>query len=189
MICTSEGGMLCSAWCDYRQDMYRGGHCLAERRILPKDLIIIIIIYPLTARVVEAPQLISQPVSSTFLCSALPCGTRRNPGLSIPWCCLPTSSSPFHFALQDGFCQTGWTGDMSIHCSLRLFTMVTRSSCSPIACWILTRSSSLVTRSLCEMHSILRKHLISMACILLWSSAVRVHDSQTYRKMDVTRNI
>ena len=30
-------------------------------------------------------------------------------------------------------------------------------------------------------------HLISMACILLWSPAVRVHDSQTYRKMDVTR--
>ena len=25
-----------------------------------------------------------------------------------------------------------------------------------------------------------------MACILLWSSAVRVHDSQTYRKMNVT---
>ena len=38
-----------------------------------------------------------------------------------------------------------------------------------------------------EMHSILRWHLISMACILLWSSAVRVHDSQAYRKMDVTR--
>ena len=26
-----------------------------------------------------------------------------------------------------------------------------------------------------------------MACIPLWSSAVRVHDSQAYRKMDVTR--
>ena len=26
-----------------------------------------------------------------------------------------------------------------------------------------------------------------MACILLWSSPVRVHDSQAYRKMDVTR--
>ena len=26
-----------------------------------------------------------------------------------------------------------------------------------------------------------------MACILLLSSAVRVHDSQTYRKLDVTR--
>ena len=26
-----------------------------------------------------------------------------------------------------------------------------------------------------------------LACILLWSSAVKVHDSQAYRKMDVTR--
>ena len=26
-----------------------------------------------------------------------------------------------------------------------------------------------------------------MACILLWSSAVAVHDSQAHRKMDVTR--
>ena len=26
-----------------------------------------------------------------------------------------------------------------------------------------------------------------MACILLWSSVLRVHDSQAYRKMDVTR--
>ena len=26
-----------------------------------------------------------------------------------------------------------------------------------------------------------------MAYILLWNSAVRVHDSQAYRKMDVTR--
>ena len=26
-----------------------------------------------------------------------------------------------------------------------------------------------------------------MACILLWSSTVRVHDSQAYIKMDVTR--
>ena len=49
-------------------------------------------IYPLTARVVGAPQMISQPVSSIFPCSALPCGTWWTPGLSIPWCCLPTSS-------------------------------------------------------------------------------------------------
>ena len=26
-----------------------------------------------------------------------------------------------------------------------------------------------------------------MACILLWGSVMRVHDSQAYRKMDVTR--
>ena len=37
------------------------------------------------------------------------------------------------------------------------------------------------------MCSILRQHLISIAGILLWSSAVRVRDSLAYRKMDVTR--
>ena len=42
------------------------------------------------------------------------------------------------------------------YCSLRLFTIVRRSSCGPIACWILTRTSSLVTWSLHEMRSILR---------------------------------
>ena len=39
---------------------------------------------PLTAGVVGAPQMTSQPVSSSFLCSPLPSGTRRTPGLSIP---------------------------------------------------------------------------------------------------------
>ena len=41
-------------------------------------------------------------------------------------------------------------------CSLRLFTIIRRSSCGPIACWILARTSSLVTWSLYEMCSILR---------------------------------
>ena len=56
-------------------------------------LVIIIIINSLTARVVWAPQMILQPVFSTFPCSPLPSGTCWTPGLSIPWCCLPTSSS------------------------------------------------------------------------------------------------
>ena len=46
--------------------------------------IIIIIIYPFTTRVVGAPQMISQPVSSISLCSPVPSGTWRTPGLSIP---------------------------------------------------------------------------------------------------------
>ena len=37
------------------------------------------------------------------------------------------------------------------------------------------------------MRSILRELLISMACIRLWSSADRVHDSQAYGRKDVTR--
>ena len=46
--------------------------------------VIIIIINPLTARAVGAPQMILQPVSSTFPCSPPPSGTCRTPGLSIP---------------------------------------------------------------------------------------------------------
>ena len=46
---------------------------------------------------------------------------------------------------------------------------------------------SLVTWSLHEMCSILRQHFISIVCILLWNSAVRVHGSQAYRKKDMTR--
>ena len=68
-----------------------------------------------------------------------------------------------------------------------LFTMVRRSLCDPIACWILEQTSSLATLSLYEVHSIVQYHLISMAHILLCSCAVRVHDSQTYKKMGVTR--
>ena len=76
------------------------------------SVIIIIIIYPFTARVVGAPQMSSQPVSSIFPCSPLPSGIWRITGPSIPCCCLPTSSlsalsfSPFHCVLQDGFGQT-----------------------------------------------------------------------------------
>ena len=58
-----------------------------------KGFYITIIIYSLTAKVIGTPQMISQPVFSIFPCSPTPSGTWRTPGLSIPWCCLPTSSS------------------------------------------------------------------------------------------------
>ena len=79
----------------------------------------IIIIYPLTARVVGAPQMILQTVFSIFPCSPLPSGTCWTPGLSIPWC-LPTSSSvclvffPISLCLARWFCRTWWTGNMTI---------------------------------------------------------------------------
>ena len=49
--------------------------------------------YPLTSGVVGALQMTSQPVSSIFLCSPLLSGTWQTPGLSVPWCCVHTSSS------------------------------------------------------------------------------------------------
>ena len=81
---------------------------------------IIIIIYPLTAKVIEVPLIISQPVSSIFLCSPLPSWTWWTPACSCPDVVFPPlplsalSSSPFQYALQDGFCQSWWMRDMNI---------------------------------------------------------------------------
>ena len=66
------------------------------------------LIYPLTARVVGAPQMMSQPVSSIFPCFPLPSGTWRTPGLSIPWCCLPTSSSVCLVFFPLSLCLARW---------------------------------------------------------------------------------
>ena len=65
------------------------GICLFVTFII---IIIIIIMYPLTARIVGTPQMVSQPVSSIFSCTPLPSWFWWTPGLSIPWCCLLTSS-------------------------------------------------------------------------------------------------
>ena len=64
--------------------------------------------YPLTARVVGAPQMISQPVSYIFYCSPLPSVTWRTPGLSILWCCLPTSSSVCLVFFPLSLCLARW---------------------------------------------------------------------------------
>ena len=69
---------------------------------------IIIIINPLTARVVGAPQMISQPVFSVFPCSPLPSGTCRTPGLSSPLCCRPTSSPACLVFFPLSLCLAGW---------------------------------------------------------------------------------
>ena len=64
--------------------------------------------------------MISQPVSSNFPCFPLASGTWRTPGLSIPWCCPPTSYSvglvffPLSQCLARWFGQTWWTGDIII---------------------------------------------------------------------------
>ena len=77
----------CCVFRRYRFHPSIGGQRLYYNRIR------FIIIYPLTARVVGAPQMISQPVFSIFPCSPLLTGTWRTLGLPIPSCCLPTSSS------------------------------------------------------------------------------------------------
>ena len=73
------------------------------------SLIIIIVINPLTARVVWAPQMTLQPVFPVLHC---PLGLAELQACSFPDVVFPPlllsalSSSPFHCALQDGFGQT-----------------------------------------------------------------------------------
>ena len=101
----------------------------------------------------------SRPVHSMMLSSHL--------FLCLP-CLFPPSTVPCKMVLARPDEWETWR----CHCSLHLFTMVRRSLCCPIACWILARTSSLVTWSLYEMRRTLWKHLISMACFLLWSNAL-----------------
>ena len=77
-------------------------------RLLYTAVAIIIIINPFTARVVGVPQMILQPVFSIFPCSQLPSGTCRTSGLSIPWCCLPTSSSVCLVFFPLSLCLARW---------------------------------------------------------------------------------
>ena len=58
--------------------------------------------------VAETPQMTSQPTFSIFLCSPLPSGICRTPGLSIPRCCLPTSSSVCVVFFPLSLCLARW---------------------------------------------------------------------------------
>ena len=69
----------------WRKKIAKKGAVLFRQTLSRKDvIIIIIIIYPLTARVIGALQMISQSVFSIFPCSPLPSGTWQSLGLSIP---------------------------------------------------------------------------------------------------------
>ena len=83
----------------------------------------------------------SRPVHSLMLSSHL--------FLCLP-CLLHLFTMPCNMVLARPDERETWP----YHCSLRLFTMVRRSSCGPIACWILARTSSLVTWTLYEMRHI-----------------------------------
>ena len=71
-------------------------------------------------RVLGAPLMILPPVFSIFPVLHCPLGPAKLQACPFPDVIVPPlplsalSSSPFHCALQDGFGQTWWTGDMTI---------------------------------------------------------------------------
>ena len=111
----------------------------------------IIIIYPLTTRVVGAPQMISQPSLSNFVLFSTALWDLANSRLvhslmlsSHLLLCLPCLLPPFTLPCKMVLARPDKQQTCPYHCSLCLFTMVRRSLCGPIACWILAQTSSLV---------------------------------------------
>ena len=130
--------------------------------------------YPLTARVVGAQQMTSQPVFFIFFfffpvfhcplelgeLKACPFPDVFPPLLLLLlfffffW--LPCLLPPFTVSCRMVLARPAEREIRPYHFSLRLFTVVRRSSCGPIAWWILAQTSSLVVWSLYETRSILR---------------------------------
>ena len=101
--------------------------------------------------------------------------------------CLPLRLPPWTVSCRIVLASPDDRVTCPYHFSLRLFTVVKRSSYGPMAFPILAFTSSLVMWSLYEIPRSLRKHLISNACILLSMSAVMVHVSHAYKNMDMAR--
>ena len=110
---------------------------------------------PLTVGMVWAPQMTSQLVSSIFLCFPLPSRPVHSLMLlSYLFFCLPCLLSPFIVLCKVVLARPDEWETCPYHFSLRLFTVVRRSWCGLIACWILAQASSLVSGSLYEMCSV-----------------------------------
>ena len=82
--------------------------CHLESESTERLVFIYFLHFPLIARIVGAPQTTCQPIFLRVLCSPLPSGTCRTPGLSIPWCCLPTSSSVCFVFFSLPLCLARW---------------------------------------------------------------------------------
>ena len=109
---------------------------------------------PLTLEVVGAPQMTLQQYLSILPYLPLPSGNHQTPFPSIHWWsshlffCLPLLLAPFTVSCRIVFAMPKDLEMWLYHLSFRFFTMVRSSSCTPIAFWILLRTSSFVPRSL-----------------------------------------
>ena len=68
--------------------------------------------------------------------------------------CMPCFRPPFTVPCKMDLTRPDEQETWPHHCSLRLFTMNRRSSCDPIACWILTKTSLSATWSLYEIFGL-----------------------------------
>ena len=147
----------------------------------------LIIIYPLIVRVAGTPHMISQPASSIFPCSPLPSGTWWTPGLSIPWCCLPTPFSVYLF-FSFSLCLARWFWPDLMNRRLIHTTSVCISLWRSGSLHVVWLPAGSLHRLPCWKHGLWMWcevscgwHLISMASILLaalfWGSMIQNADT------------
>ena len=96
---------------------------------------------------------------------------------SHPFFCLPLLLAPFTVPCRIVFAMPEDLEMWPYHLSFRFFAMVGRSSCTPIAFWILLRTSSFVTWSLYSevSYSISSQGLGSFSLFLLSRSSSHRH--------------
>ena len=141
--------------------------------------------YPITARVVGAPQMTSNQFPLFF--SVLHCSeTRPVHSLMVSshlFFCPNMSSSPFHCAMRDSSSQTYEQETCPYHFSSSLFAIARTSSCGPIACWILAITAlgaqKIMADKLTNAH--LRDHHIAFD----YKVCERDRDRQTDRQNDL----
>ena len=96
------------------------------------------------------------------------------------------SSSTFHCALQDGFGQTWWAGDMTI--PLQFASLYDGQEVFVLSDCLVDLSTAFLVGNMAfiwdALYLAVAPHFHGLYSS--WSS-VRVHDSQAHRKMDVTR--
>ena len=78
--------------------------------------------------------------------------------------CLPCLLPPFTVPCKMVLARPDEPETCPYHCNMHLFLMVRRSSCGPIAYWILAWTSSLVTWSFYEMCSIFGQRMSYPPC-------------------------
>ena len=122
---------------------------------------------PLTLEIAGAPQMTLQQYLSTLPCLPLATGNRQTPFPSIPWCYLPISSSSFLFLSLSPTelsspCQRILVYGHTIW--VTFFTMVRRSSCTPVAFWILLRTL-FIRHMVCWISIYSCKRNVSFSCM------------------------
>ena len=139
----------------------------------------------LNGKTVGVQQMTSHSVSSSFLCSPLHSGPWRTPGLSIPWICLPTSSSVCLVFFPLSLCLARWfwpdlMNGRQVHttvvCVLRWswglrVVRLLAGSWHGLPCW----SHGLYVRRVVSYGSTSFPWFVFLLAALLWGSMIHKH--------------